>query len=166
MASARPFHIYTLLDFSLAGFSVLEQHKVQTIETFFCFPSRSAGHYSYKDTKVAAAVAQGCCLKGCLSRIWGSVWRRLKTFAMVLRWGVLPVEVLSCFLIQALSNERKLVLQEREMGMWLVSWFFGHKASDPTPWRGLNVTSTKWRKETKISIFSYCSDTLFTNISC
>ncbi|KAK5865512.1 hypothetical protein PBY51_019778 [Eleginops maclovinus] len=27
MASARPVHVYTLLDFSLAGFSVLEQHK-------------------------------------------------------------------------------------------------------------------------------------------
>lgn len=55
MASARPFHVYTLLDFSLAGFSVLEQHKVQTIGRFFCFPSCSAGQNLCEDTKVAAA---------------------------------------------------------------------------------------------------------------
>lgn len=59
MASARPFHVYVLLDLSLAGFSVLEQHKVQTIERVFSllFPSRSAGRSSYKDTKAAAAAA-------------------------------------------------------------------------------------------------------------
>lgn len=32
---SKALHVYTLLDFSLAGFSVLDQHKVQTIERFF-----------------------------------------------------------------------------------------------------------------------------------
>ncbi|KAM3623653.1 uncharacterized protein V6R79_013798 [Siganus canaliculatus] len=77
MASARPFHVYTLLDFSLAGFSVLEQHKVQTIERFFSFPSRSAGRNLYKSTKVAAAAAL-------------EVASANKTFAMVLRLLLFP----------------------------------------------------------------------------
>ncbi|KAI9518875.1 hypothetical protein NQZ68_033999 [Dissostichus eleginoides] len=55
MASARPLRVYTLLDFSLAGCSVLEQHKGL---------SCSAGLSSYKNTKVAAAAAAGFLERG------------------------------------------------------------------------------------------------------
>ncbi|KAI4832233.1 hypothetical protein KUCAC02_015207 [Chaenocephalus aceratus] len=55
MASARPLRVYTLLDFSLAGCSVLEQHKGLPC---------SAGLSSYKNTKVAAAAAAGFLEKG------------------------------------------------------------------------------------------------------
>lgn len=107
---------------------------------FFCFPSCSAGHNSYKDTKVAAAAGKSlqCVCWECEASI-----RRLKAFAMVLRWGVLLVtEVLSCFLIRLYrgrgscrcSRRWAAAMQafasrgfcarrkEREANTWLVRW--------------------------------------------
>lgn len=153
MVSARLFSVWTLLDFSLADFSVLGQHKVKTIGRGFFFPffhcaQQVSTHIKTQRLQVLHGTAQLLYWQTAawLSRMGSWSLKHAKSFAMmVLRWGVFLFKVLPYFLF---LTQRKTAIGENGIGQLVIC---------PNCW----TTNKVKDKNCKIYIYIYILETFF-----